>query len=602
MAKKKTSIYGTMRYDNGGGVDYATLYNNTLGAVPEQPGMKLTNTMSLAAVGNTISPGWGAAIGATVGLGADMLQKKKATDQYNEDVESYRNNTQKLESQFNAYNQPGGYNQGVHNGGNILDDPKKRSMYYAIGNNNNYANGGKYGTIGGNGNSKADDKNIALTDGSYVIPNDTNSKEDPKIKFAQTLLDYLGHDGNKKLNASGGGDVNISSKELVLNPKQSSQFDMLLGGAHKKEQMLSPNSQYNGSFAGGGLTGEDPPEGFTKEEWANWKGNPNASLERPSEETLLDNAKYATPLSPQDQSMVDQNPDAEEQIRSNDPSILQNQEKISAQYNNPNFDPNNPLGSDVVNPDNRMIAPDQPVVQNTTTPPAPTGDATPDMFKQFDKTNKNLLVANELVAGGQAIYNLMQKYRPSQKPLQYNPQIYEKDYGGLENVLDTRTQRAGATARYNARELGSGQLTATNVGIHGNELKQTNEDAAKIYEMRQEERKQAIGERNKATLFNLGNTNQWMQSNAEGQNQFRLMKGQAVSQNISAGLGAYGNYANAKLASLAYKSGMNEQTYSSNLYNKLKTNPSGLSQEEKSYLSSIGYNIPSSTTSTTPTI
>lgn len=105
-----------------------------------------------------------------------------------------------------------------------------------------------YGMVPGNGNSKADDKTMNIKDGSFVVPNDTNSPSDPKINIAKSLLAFLGYDPDKSVSMNQGGgtgnsqNIGISSKEMVLNPEQTQQVDNLLQSQGSDINALAPNS------------------------------------------------------------------------------------------------------------------------------------------------------------------------------------------------------------------------------------------------------------------------------------------------------------------------------------------------------------------------
>lgn len=660
MKTKKASIYRSMQ--SGGQMNpYNTLNANTL--APEAPKMNFNYAMMGAKLGTQFGgPGVGTAIGAGLGLGADVLMHNKLDKQYDKDVVTFREGQKKMEDQFNVYTQPGGYMQGNTNmsdGGHYdLNDPKSRSLYYSIENNNNYkdggwikkainpahkgyctpmtkstctghrralamtfkkhhgfhkghemggeveeqqenfSQGGKYGVISGNGNSKADDKNMSLKDGSYVIPNDTNSTTDPKIKFAQSLLDYLGHDGDKKINASegGNGNVNISSKELVLNPKQSKQFDSLLGGPANKEKLLTPNSEYNQHFANGGNT-DDIDWGEIDKGVDLKGGDPDATLLAPSQATLDQNRAMTMGENYKNENV---NPD---EIDTKAPSFYNAKTEMTNQEQQ---DPNNfSMTDDLWSKMNNYKEPPTTTTNSPTINP-PSVDKqsqntpTDAMFSEFEKTNKNLLAANEIVAGGEALYNLAQKYQGAPKPKQYNPQIYSKDYNGLENEFKSNIQRSDATALYNLRNSGAGNLSVGSSQIQANDLTAKNKASAEIYDLREQDKVRTTGEKNQASLFNLQSENQWASQEAQNKSNFRLQKGQAISANLSAGLQAYGNYSNSKLGALAYKSGMDQNTYMNNIYTKLSRGEK-LSSEEQGIIDSLGYGN-KSTTKITPTV
>lgn len=445
--------------------------------------------------------------------------------------------------------------------------------------------GGNYGMIPGNGHSKSDDKGVNLKDGSYVIPNDTNSKDDPKIQIAKSLLAFLGHDSDKKFNMNQGGsdNANISSKEMVLNPAQSDQFDQMMGGEFNKEAFFTPNSQYNQAYPG---MHQMPDGSIMPDEMMNKGGKKGlmglcyqgggpfeqerevyAQRMKQEQDAMTKEEMDKIAFGPSDEYSTERSQQLfgfprEGEFYKNEP-ITHPVDTTHPDYFNPQTgmtnkekqikDAEDLLGtvpSDTRLPSYYGLTPEQQDQYNKamgedgiidmtpqTTPPttqsnAPGTQNTPDdAFAEAQRLNK---LVHGLEAGatvGMGLYNLLTKYKSGPKPLEYTPEIYERDFMGLQSELDKQTQLAGATARYNARNVN--QTPMTNSAIHANELQQLNKNAAMIHDMQQQDQLRINQQKNQATLYNLANINRYNEMEAERLNQFRIQKGQVLSDNIS---------------------------------------------------------------------
>jgi hypothetical protein len=108
----------------------------------------------------------------------------------------------------------------------------------------NTVNSGDYGTVPGNGSPTADDKTMRIGR-THIV-----SAENAHI--ARRLLDVMGYDSNRKVSMNQGGadgrEINISSKEVVLNEEQLKRLQNEFG---IDPEMLSPNSPYNERIKGG---------------------------------------------------------------------------------------------------------------------------------------------------------------------------------------------------------------------------------------------------------------------------------------------------------------------------------------------------------------
>jgi hypothetical protein len=218
-------------------------------------------------------------------------------------------------------------------------------------------------------------------------------------------------------------------------------------------------------------------------------------------------------------------------------------------------------------------------LEDTTTTPGS------DLPEDFQKMNKNLLIANTVSSAGQGIYNLMQKYTPMPKPQMYRPEMYNADTSAMEEAMNRETQKAAATARYNARNVN--QTYGTNAAIHANELESQISNAAKIQAMNADQAYKNTELKNQASLFNLQNQQSAAVQDSQNRYNFRAMKGQAVSQNIQAGLKGYQNYVNADLGMRALEKGYKAGQINQQLYNKAINTPELITAEEARMLNAI---------------
>jgi len=104
--------------------------------------------------------------------------------------------------------------------------------------------GASYGVVPGNGNPRADDKDMNVGPGHVVPAENTH--------LAKKVVKKLGYDPNVKVDMNQGNgmgaDIKISSKEYFLNDEQVERMKNELG---LDPEILSPNSDYNQRVNGG---------------------------------------------------------------------------------------------------------------------------------------------------------------------------------------------------------------------------------------------------------------------------------------------------------------------------------------------------------------
>lgn len=429
------------------------------------------------------------------------------------------------------------------------------SLFQMNQNNNNspgYSYGGgvedDYGTIPGNGNPVADDKKMIAENNSYIVPND-------KIHIAKGILHMMGYDPEKKMptmapgqqSPHGGQPINISSKEMYLSPEMKNKMQLFSGMDERQfEQTMSPNSEHNRHFASGG-----PLDNFS--DW--WYDNMRSDDYRQNNYSRTQSQQFNNDLLPEDTFTPREQMEAENKASQNfDYSVY------------------NPYNSPLQQP---------PVIGQPETPaPATPNAAAPsdDMADQYRKGNRNLLIANTATGVGKGIYNLMQKYNDIPRPQQYQPEQFDANFSAMEEGMNRQVQKAGATARYNARNYA--QTTATNSAINANEIEAKLNIASRMGDARNQQSYKNTELKNQASLYNLGANNQWQQNNALGNQQFRQNKANALSSNIDQLLKGYQNYTNADLGINAMEKGYNFGQQDQQLFTKMQTNPGSLTQAD----------------------
>ena len=436
--------------------------------------------------------------------------------------------------------------------------------FYHGGENNTY------GIIPGNGNPKADDKNMTAEDGAFIVPAD-------RVPIAKMMLSQMGLNPNKKLNSmhpgakEGGSPIKISSKEMYLSPdvKESMKLDMGMTD-HDLEKTLSPNSPYNQYYTDDYLHHAGPSE------WRNQGTNQYVNQDHNvMERQRLSPTLYAMARFADGGGIADwwYNNMRSQQYRDENysPSEMKAMRKEEeAQLNDPDYSSEREIN---------MRNNQQPTAE---TPETSTTTGLPEDFK---KMNRNLLIANTVGAGGQALYNMMQKYTPMPRPQMYRPEKYTANFGALDEFMNRQIQKVGATSRYNARNVN--QIPATNAAIQANQLENQIDRAAKMQQMKNELNYRNTELANQANLLNLQNIQNVNLQDAENRFKFRAMKGQALSGNIESGLKGYRNYVNADFGMKALEQGYKAGQINEQLYRKALNTPDQLTPEEVKRINAI---------------
>lgn len=582
MKLRKNSLYnmGGKCYANGSTVTPNYMQPQQQNYMPEEwandTGSDFNYTKMAAKAG--LNP---AALGATGGLSAlaiplgfaaDAFQWKNQMGQKADMREQNAFYKQQVQNQTSPYNQEGGYMQGNYNKGGGVGERRyypgwnpyssNPSLFQMNQNNNNspgYNYGGEvgdddYGVIPGNGNPKADDKKMNAENGAFVVPNEN-------VDIAKGILSLMGYNPQKKMptmnpaqeSNNPGSPINISSKEMYLSPEMKEKMQLFSGMDNRQfEKTLSPDSQHNQYYATGGGIGEVQDQ-FS--DW--WYNNMRTQSYRDENLSRTQARDFNDDLTPQDTFTPRDQMEAENQASQN---------FDYQQYNNPY---NAPLQQPPVSPETQ-----QPGTPN----PAAAAPVKDDMVDQYNKVNRNMFIANTATGVGKGIYNLMQKYQDIPKPQQYQPEQFDSNFSAMGEQMNRGLQKAGATARYNARNYA--QNPVTNSAINANEIQGKIDIASRMQQAENEQNYKNTENRNQASLYNLGMNNQWAQNNSMANQQFRQAKANALSNNIDTVLKGYQNYGNAKLGINALEKGYNVAGQDQQLFNKATTNPGSLTQQE----------------------
>ena len=504
-----------------------------------------------------------------------------------------------LEDQFGArkeeiqagsvYNQPVGYMPegdiygfGAKDGGkmNLMSMSNKKPCMNCGG--KHMAEGGQYGMIAGNGNSKADDEQINLKEGSFVVPNDTDSHNDPKIKFAQSLIDWMGYNPNKKIqpNASGGGNINISDKELVLSPEQTQRAEVALGGKYNMEKMLSPNSDYNQAFAANGgfydggrrdrkyahLFNEGPPlqtideieseieagnmsDKFDNNISVNPTNTESPNIVRKSTETHGINTTTTAPESVEFDFM-NQNKIDRSSILQETPfdKPLQYLEDNSI---TPNVDQKKKveLGKGF-STESSYVPPTSYISRQQSK--TPDTSQSPDLESQYAKAISDYMNVGKVVTAGATLWNLTRKRTPGVAPERMIPYVPEVNTEAMRTEQTKQAEKASRTARYFAREMGGGPMASAEASTHANELENRGKIAAGIEQIKNRAREYGAGIINNAKATNIANMMNYNTQESAAQTAFQQTKADSLTAQGKGLMTLMGQGANLKAKELKY--------------------------------------------------
>lgn len=214
-----------------------------------------------------------------------------------------------------------------------------------------------------------------------------------------------------------------------------------------------------------------------------------------------------------------------------------------------------------------------PVVQSTTA-------KTDDIWKDFNKANNLQLGLGAADATWKTIYNAIQKYQPIPNPQLMEAPSHTTDFGAVQVGAQRGIDRAVNTALYNARNNNQEQTLAP--AASANQMEQQAVMGTKIELMRQDERNKNNDARVATHNQNVQIQNETNRANSEGNNKFRLMKGEAISQTTNSLVDSVKGYNANKFKKDSILAGLN---YSDKYTGLTKLINSGASETEiKKYI------------------
>jgi hypothetical protein len=409
-----------------------------------------------------------------------------------------------------------------------------------------YEKGGQvradYGVIPGNGNPKADDKNLMADQGGFVVPAERVHKVKP-------LLAMAGYDPNAKLAMSKGGEapIRISSKELYMNPDVKEDIQEAAGmGDEDLERELSPNSPYNkhhtnnlnnqGNFANGGPMKKSPvsmDENFHKHQRRTYEGGGNMGYANGSEVDFVPTEEIGSGGFKLPKGLGFKLPATMSDVA----TAVGDVTSPGYQLPSPGLDTANPFAQKASSP----YAP-AGVDSETGLPPYANNV---NQYDQYNKVNNAIAIGEGAALAGSTLWNAMQKYKPGPPPTDLSAAVYERNFEAERGAMDRAATQAGATARYTARE--QNQTAATNVGLAANQAEQKMKIAEVIGDKQEGERARVADKKLEIGNFNIQQQNKYKSDTAQGAMAWTQQKGNAISSNISQMGNVATNFLNTKL-------------------------------------------------------
>jgi hypothetical protein len=158
-----------------------------------------------------------------------------------------------------------------------------------------------------------------------------------------------------------------------------------------------------------------------------------------------------------------------------------------------------------------------------------------------DKANNTALAVNLGLGLGSLAYNIFQKRNVPAPPTELVPQLLDLHTGALRNQLATARKRGIASALYAQR---GHQDMGRELGVVSLDLDQRQKAALAVEQQANTERRVNNQLLNRTSSYNLARRDAFNQQQAQAQDQFRLMNGQAVSSSINMITGSLASWVN----------------------------------------------------------
>lgn len=163
---------------------------------------------------------------------------------------------------------------------------------------------------------------------------------------------------------------------------------------------------------------------------------------------------------------------------------------------------------------------------------------------QLNRLNRTARNINLAGSAGSFVYNLLSKRTPGMAPRKLEHKPLDLDTNALKNMLANETKSNMKTAQYSFRGR---QNLGAELGIVAAGANQKMTNAMQVEQVQNTERQYNNAGENRVRQYNNDAFNQFAQNEVNANNQFRAMKGQILTNNLSAMGQSYGNYVDGQI-------------------------------------------------------
>jgi hypothetical protein len=162
-------------------------------------------------------------------------------------------------------------------------------------------------------------------------------------------------------------------------------------------------------------------------------------------------------------------------------------------------------------------------------------------LNRLNRTSRNINLAG---SAGSFVYNLLSKRTPGMAPRKLEHKPLDLDTNALKNMLANETKSNMKTAQYSFRGR---QNLGAELGIIAAGANQKMTNAMQVEQVQNTERQYNNANENRVRQYNNDAFNQFAQNEVAANNQFRAMKGQMLTNNLSAMGQSYGSYVDGQI-------------------------------------------------------
>ena len=162
-------------------------------------------------------------------------------------------------------------------------------------------------------------------------------------------------------------------------------------------------------------------------------------------------------------------------------------------------------------------------------------------LNRLNRTSRNINLAG---SAGSFVYNLLSKRTPGMAPRKLEHKPLDLDTNALKNMLANQTKSNMKTAQYNFRGR---QNLGAELGVIAAGANQKMANAMQVEQVQNSQDQYNNAGENRVRQYNNDAFNQFAQGEVAANNQFRAMKGQMLSQNLSAMGQSYGGYVDGQI-------------------------------------------------------